>query len=31
LISRWKKDYKAGKLFENIDSKNMARLELRIR
>jgi len=29
LMTRWKKDYKAGKFFENIDSKDMARLELR--
>jgi len=31
LISRWKKDYKAGKFFENVSSQDMARLELRIR
>ena len=31
LINKWKKDYKAGKFFENIDSRDMARLELRVR
>ena len=31
LVNRWKKDYKAGKFFENVDSRDMARLELRIR
>jgi transposase-like protein len=31
LINRWKKDYKTGKFFENISSRDMARLELRIR
>ena len=30
-INRWKKDYKVGKFFENIDSRDMAKLELRIR
>jgi len=27
LITRWKKDYKAGKFFENVDSQDMAKLE----
>ena len=31
LIIRWKKDYKAGKFFENVDSQDMAKLELRVR
>jgi len=31
LITRWKKDYKAGKFFENVDSHDMAKLELRVR
>jgi transposase-like protein len=31
MISRWKKDYKAGKFFENVSSHDMAKLELRIR
>jgi len=31
LINRWKKDYKAGKFFENVSSRDMAKLELRIR
>jgi transposase len=31
MISRWKKDYKAGKFFENVSSRDMAKLELRIR
>jgi transposase-like protein len=31
MINRWKKDYKAGKFFENVTSTDMARLELRIR
>jgi transposase len=31
IITRWKKDYKAGKFFENVDSHDMAKLELRIR
>ena len=31
LIIRWKKDYKAGKFFENVDSHDMAKLELRVR
>lgn len=31
MINRWKKDYKAGKFFENVSSHDMARLELRIR
>ena len=31
MINRWKKDYKAGKFFENVTSTDMAKLELRIR
>lgn len=31
LINRWKKDYRAGKFFENVDSHDMAKLELRVR
>lgn len=31
LINRWKKDYSKGKFFENIDSRDMAKLELRVR
>lgn len=31
LINKWKKDYRAGKFFENIDSQDMAKLELRVR
>ena len=31
MINRWKKDYKAGKFFENVSSQDMAKLELRIR
>ena len=31
MINRWKKDYKAGKFFENVSSYDMARHELRIR
>ena len=31
MINRWKKDYKAGKFFENLTSQDMAKLELRIR
>ena len=31
MISRWQKDYKAGKFFENVTSQDMAKLELRIR
>jgi len=31
MINRWKKEYKKGKLFENVSSQDMARLELRIR
>ena len=30
LINKWKKDYKTGKFFENVDSHNMAKLELRV-
>ena len=28
LINKWKKDYRAGKFFENVDSQDMAKLEL---
>ena len=31
LINKWKKDYRAGKFFENVDSHDMAKQELRIR
>ena len=31
LINKWKKDYKTGKFFENVDSQDMAKLELRVR
>ena len=31
LINKWKKDYKTGKFFENVDSHDMAKLELRVR
>jgi len=31
LINKWKKDYKTGKFFENVDSYDMAKQELRIR
>ena len=31
MINRWKKDYKAGKFFENVTSTDMAKLELKIR
>jgi transposase-like protein len=31
LINRWKKEYRAGKFFENVDSRDLAKLELRIR
>ncbi len=31
MISRWMKDYKTGKFFENATSQDMAKLELRIR
>lgn len=31
LITKWKKDYKAGKFFKNVSSHDMAKLELRIR
>lgn len=31
VINRWKKEYKAGKFFENIDSKDLAKLKLKIR
>ena len=31
LINKWKKDYKSGKFFENVNSHDMANLELRVR
>ena len=31
LINRWKKEYGTGKFFENVDSKDLAKLELKIR
>lgn len=31
LITKWKKDYKTGKFFKNVDSHDMAKLELRVR
>ena len=31
LINKWKKEYRAGKFFENVDSKDLAKLKLRIR
>jgi transposase len=31
LINKWKKDYKTGKFFENVDSQDIAKLELRVR
>ena len=31
LITKWEKDYKAGKFFKNASSHDMAKLELRIR
>jgi len=31
MINWWKRDYKAGKFFENVTSQDMAKLELRIR
>ena len=31
LINKWKKNYKTGKFFENVDSHDMAKLELRVR
>jgi len=31
LISNWKKDYRTGKFFENVNSHDMAKLELRVR
>ena len=31
LINKWKKDYKSGKFFENVNSHDMAKLELRVR
>ena len=30
LINKWKKDYKTGKFFENVDSQDMAKLKLRV-
>jgi len=31
LINKWKKDYKTCKFFENVNSRDLAKLELRIR
>lgn len=31
MISKWKKDYKTGKFFENADSSNIARFKLKVR
>jgi len=31
LITRWKKDYKSGKFFENASSQDIAKLELGVR
>ncbi|GAG68868.1 unnamed protein product [marine sediment metagenome] len=31
LISKWKKDYKKGKFFDNVNSTDIARLELKVR
>ncbi len=31
IITRWKKEYREGKFFENVDSHDIAKLELRIR
>ena len=31
ILNRWKKDYKAGKFFENVTDQDIARLELKIR
>jgi len=31
LINRWKKEYKTGRFFENVDLHDMAKQELRIR
>ena len=31
LISKWKKDYKTGKFFENVGSYDTVKLELRVR
>ncbi len=31
LINKWKKDYRTGKFFENVDPHDMAKQELRIR
>lgn len=30
LINKWKKDYRAGKFFENVDSQDMAKFKLRV-
>ena len=30
LINNWKKDYKTGKFFENVDSQDMAKFKLRV-
>jgi transposase-like protein len=31
MISKWKKDYKEGKFFDNVNSTDIARLELKVR
>lgn len=31
ITNRWKKEYRKGKFFENVDSRDMAKLELRVR
>lgn len=31
VISKWKKDYKAGKFFEKAEASDIARLELKVR
>ena len=31
MITKWKKDYKTGKFFENGDATDIARLKLKIR
>jgi len=31
VISKWKKDYKTGKFFENADASDIARLKLKVR
>ena len=31
MITKWKKDYKTGKFFENVDATDIARLKLKVR